>query len=140
MHGRFLLACLASILGALATADVTNTPSAPPDLNTTQVSVLSANEVVEILDQTSEWYRSLGVQQSSSLQPSEVLILYANRQIADKVVELVVELARADAELLSSEANAAQASADKSAAVTLNHQRDQLAAQRQLIQQEMATD
>src|SRR5207248_232603 len=55
-------------------------------------------------------------------------------------VELVVELARADAELLSSEANAAQASADKSAAVTLNHQRDQLAAQRQLIQQEMATD
>ena len=140
MRGRILLACIASILGALATADVTNTPPAPPNLNTAQVSVLSANEVVEILDQTSEWYRSLGLQQQNSLQPSEVLILYANRQIADKVVELVVELARANAELLSSEASAAQASADKSAAVSLNHQRDQLAAQRQSIQQEIAAD
>ncbi|HEV7358676.1 MAG TPA: hypothetical protein VGN99_11845 [Steroidobacteraceae bacterium] len=140
MRGRILLACIASIFGAVATADVTNTPAAPPNLNTTQVSVLSANEVVEILDQTSEWYRSLGLQQQNSPQPSEVLILYANRQIADKVVELVVELARADAELLSSEANAAQASADKSAAVSLNRQRDQLAAQRQSIQQEIAAD
>jgi hypothetical protein len=140
MRGRILLACIASILGALASADATNTPSTPPNLNATQVSVLSANEVVEILDQTSEWYRSLGLQQQSSLQPSEVLILYANRQIADKVVELVVELARANAELLSSEASAAQASADKSAAVSLNHQRDQLAAQRQSIQQEIAAD
>lgn len=140
MPGRILLASIASILGALATADVTNTPSPPPNLNTTQVSVLSANEVVEILDRTSEWYRSLGLQQQNFLQPSEVLILYANRQIADKAVELVVELARADAELLSSEANAAQASADKSAAVSLSHQRDQLAAQRQSIQQEIAAD
>src|SRR5882724_1845092 len=118
MRGRIPLACIASIFGALAAADVPNPPAAPPNLNTTQVSVLSANEVVEILDQTSEWYRSLGLQQQNYLQPSEVLILYANRQIADKVVELVVELARANAELLSSEANAAQASADKSAAVS----------------------
>ena len=139
MRGRILLASIASILVALAGAQ-TNTPSAPPNLNTAQVSVLSASEVVEILDQTSEWYRSLGLQQQNSPQPSEVLIQYANRQIADKVVELVVELARADAELLSSEANAAQASADKSAAVSLNHQRDQLAAQRQSIQQEIAAD
>src|SRR5450755_2024269 len=131
MRGRLLLASIAPILGALATADVTPTPSAAPNLNTTQVSVLSAKEVVETLDQSSEWYRSLGLQQQDSLQPSEVLILYANRQIADKVIELVVELARADAELLSSEAGAAQASADKSAAVSLNHQRDQLATQRQ---------
>jgi hypothetical protein len=106
----------------------------------TQVSVLSASEVVQILDQTSEWYRSLGLQQQNSLQPSEVLILYGNRQIADKVVELVVELARADAELLSSEASAAQANAEKSAAVSLNQQREQLAAQRQSIQQEITAD
>src|SRR5882757_5908990 len=139
MRGRILLTCIASILGALAIAE-TNSPVAPPNLNTAQVSVLSANEVVEILDQTSEWYRSLGLQQQNSLQPSEVLILYANRQIADKVVELVVELARANAELLSSEASTAQASADKSAAVSLNHQREQIAAQRESIQQEIAAD
>jgi Mechanosensitive ion channel len=114
--------------------------SAPASLDMTQVSVLSASEVVQILDQTSEWYRSLGLQQQNSLQPSEVLILYGNRQIADKVVELVVELARADAELLSSEASAAQANAEKSAAVSLNQQREQLAAQRQSIQQEITAD
>jgi small-conductance mechanosensitive channel len=140
MLARFLLASVASLLGALAAADAVSPTAAPPNLNATQVSVLSASEVVEILDRTSEWYRTLGLPQQNFLQPSEVLILYANRQIADKVVDLVVELARADAELLSSEANAAQASADKSAATSLKQQRDQLAAQRQSIQQEIAAD
>ena len=140
MLARFLLASVASLLGALAAADGVSPPAAPPNLNTTQVSVLSASEVVEILDRTSEWYRTLGLSQQNSLQPSEVLILYANRQIADKVVDLVVELARADAELLSSEANAAQASAEKSAATSLKQQRDQLAAQRLSIQREIAAD
>ena len=95
---------------------------------------------MQILDQTSEWYRALGLPQQNSLQPSEVLILYANRQIADKVVELVIELARADAELLSSEATAAQAITDKSAVASLDQQREQLASQRQSIQQEIAAD
>ncbi len=153
MLGRFLLASIA-ILGALAAAGApapaasragapaaAATPAAAPaSLNTTQVSVLSADQVVQILDQTSEWYRTLGLSQDNILQPSEVLILYGNRQIADKVIELVIELARADAELLSSEANAAQASADKSAVAALNQQREQLAAQHQSIQQEIAAD
>ena len=140
MLARFLVAFITSILVAHAAADAANPSAAQPNINATQVSVLSASEVVEILDQTSGWYRTLGLAQQNSLQPSEVLILYANRQIADKVVGLVVELARADAELLSSEANAPQASADKSAAVSLSQQRDQLAAQRQSIQQEIAAD
>ncbi|HTB88637.1 MAG TPA: hypothetical protein VK743_11815 [Steroidobacteraceae bacterium] len=140
MLARFLLASVVSLVGALAAAGAASPPTAPSTLNTTQVSVLSASEVVEILDQASEWYRALGLPQQNSLQPSEVLILYANRQIADKVVDLVVELARANAELLSSEANAARATADKSAAASLKQQRDQLAAQRQSIQQEIAAD
>jgi small-conductance mechanosensitive channel len=143
MLARFLLGFTASLLGTVAVAvapDVALPPAAAASLNATQVSVLTANEVVQILDQTSEWYRALGQAQQGSLQPSEVLILYANRQIADTVVDLVVQLARADAELLSSEANAAQASADKSAAASLNQQRRQLAAQRQSIQQEIAAD
>jgi small-conductance mechanosensitive channel len=140
MLGRFLLALIASSLAALAAADAVSPPAAPPNLNTTQVAVLSASEVVEILDQTSEWYRTLGLAQQNSLQPSEILILYANRQIADKVVDLVVELARADAELLSSEANAAQVSADKSAAASLDQQHAKIAAERQSIQQEIAAD
>src|ERR1700722_9451846 len=140
MLARFLLASVVSLVGALAAAGAASPPTAPSTLNTTQVSVLSASEVVEILDQTSEWYRTLGLPQQNSLQPSEILILYANRQIADKVVDLVVELARADAELLSSEASAAQVSADKSAAASLDQQRVKIAAERQAIQQEIAAD
>jgi small-conductance mechanosensitive channel len=167
MLGRFVLASIVSLFGVLAGAGAlaaagtarppaaqanppaaqtsppaaqTNPPAAPASLNTSQVSVLSAGEVVQILDQTSEWYRALGLQQQNSLQPSEILILYANRQIADKVVDLVIELARADAELLSSEAAAAQASAEKSAGASLNQQREQLATQRQSIQLEIAAD
>jgi small-conductance mechanosensitive channel len=140
MLDRFLLALIASSLAALAAADAVSPPAAPPNLNTTQVAVLSASEVVEILDQTSEWYRTLGLAQQNSLQPSEILILYANRQIADKVVDLVIELARADAELLSSEANAGQVSADKSAAASLDQQRAKIAAERQSIQREIAAD
>jgi small-conductance mechanosensitive channel len=154
MLRRFAFASIASILGVLAAADAatpaaapvnaaapqTKPPAAQAGFNAAQVSVLSASEVVQILDQTSEWYRTLGLQQQNAVQPSEVLILYGNRQIADKVIDLVIELAHADAELLSSEANAAQTSADKSAVASLNQQREQIAAQHQSIQQEIAAD
>jgi len=134
---RRILPALIVCTGAFAATGV-GTPDAPPSVATTQVSVLTASEVVQILDQTSDWYRTLGMLQQNASQPSDVLILYANRQIADKVVELAIELARADAELLSSEANTAQQNADKSALTAFNQRRDELQAQRQSIQQEIA--
>src|ERR1700758_5056162 len=71
------------------------------------VSILTGDQVVQILDETVEWYRTLGAQQQTATQPSDLLILYANQQTADKVVGLAFELARANAELLSSEAETA---------------------------------
>ena len=133
----------ALLAGALAYGSdpaATQTPGAAPNAPAIEVSVLSADQVVEILDQTSEWYRTLEPQQQNAAQPGEVLILYANRQIADKVVDLAVELARADAELLSSEANSAQTTAEKSAVSSLNEQRSLLQSQRESIQQEIAAD
>jgi small-conductance mechanosensitive channel len=67
-------------------------------------AVMTGEQVVQILDETVDWYRMLGVQQQSATQPSDLLILYANRRAADRVVELAFELARANAELLSSQA------------------------------------
>jgi small-conductance mechanosensitive channel len=67
-------------------------------------AVMNGEQVIRILDETVNWYRMLGVQQQSSTQPSDLLILYANRQTADRVVALAFELARANAELLSSQA------------------------------------
>src|SRR5580698_7152908 len=70
-----------------------------------RVAVLTGAQVIQILDDTVEWYRALGTQQENATQPSDLLILFANRQTADKVVSLAFDIARANAELLSSEAD-----------------------------------
>ena len=103
-----------------------------------RVAVLTADQVIQVLDQTVDWYRTLGAQQQNATQPSDLLILFGNRQTADKVVSLVFELARANAELLSSEAGTAASAADLQAPQTLDRQLAQLDAQRQSIRQEMA--
>ncbi len=94
-------------------------------------AVMTGDQVIRILDETVDWYRMLGVQQQASTQPSDLLILYANRQTADRVVALAFELARANAELLSSQAESEPAKpADPSAEVA--HDRSLEAKQREL--------
>lgn len=73
-----------------------------------QRAVMTGEQVVQILDETVDWYRTLGTQQQAATQPSDLLILYANRQTADKVMALAFEIARANAELISSEAGVKQ--------------------------------
>jgi len=59
-----------------------------------QVAVLNGNQIIQILDQTVQWYRTLGAQQQSSSQPSDLLIYYANQQTASQVVALAFDIAR----------------------------------------------
>ena len=73
---------------AFAAAATVGTPSS-------HVSVLNGDQVVQILDETVDWYRTLGAQQQSATQPSDLLIFYANQQTAAKVIGLAFELARA---------------------------------------------
>src|SRR5580704_4874116 len=81
-------------------------PEAPTGVAASpNVAVLNGNQIVQILDQTVQWYRTLGAQQQSSSQPSDLLIYYANQQTASQVVALAFDIARANAELLSSEAS-----------------------------------
>ena len=101
-----------------------------------RVSVLTGQQVIQILDETVDWYRTLGTQQQNATQPSDLLILFANRQTADQVIGLAFEIARANAELLSSEAGSAPAG-DASSPQSLAQQQAQLEAQRQSIQQEI---
>jgi small-conductance mechanosensitive channel len=106
------------------------------------VSVLSGDQVVQILDETVDWYRTLGAQQQSATQPSDLLILYANQQTADKVIGLAFEIARANAELLSSEASSAADTAtdSTSSAQALSEQQKRLDAQHKAIEDEIAAD
>src|SRR5450631_4207401 len=89
--------------------------AARPQAANTHVSVLTAGQVIQILDDTVEWYRALGTQQQNATQPSDLLILFANRQTADKVVSLAFDIARANAELLSSEAGSQAAASGTTA-------------------------
>lgn len=130
MHrlGKWLL------LGACALAPYGACSAAAPS----RVSVLSGAQVIQILDDTVEWYRALGTQQENATQPSDLLILFANRQTADKVVSLAFDIARANAELLSSEADSDSDALSQSQ--THSQQQAQLDREQQSIQQEMATE
>ena len=119
-------------------ADVGARPTPSPER--AGVSVLTAGQAVQILDETVDWYRTLGTQQQHATQPSDLLILFANRQIADKAVGLAFDIARANAELLSSEASSARGAENASAQQSLTQQQSALDAQRASIEQEMAAD
>lgn len=97
-------------------------------------AVMTADQVIEVLDETVDWYRMLGTQQQAAAQPSELLILYANRQAADRVMATAFEIARANAELLSSEAGAARARAEEASPESLTNTRKRLDAQRADLQ------
>lgn len=101
-------------------------------------AVMTGDQIVEILDDTVDWYRTLGTQQQAATHPSDLLILYANRQIGEKVIALAFEIARANAELISSEAGAnRQVEAEGRTAAenrSLEHMKQQLDQQRGEIQ------
>ena len=109
-----------------------------PAGSNSRVSVLSAEQVIQILDESVDWYRTLGTQQQNATQPSDLLILFANRETADQVVGLAIELARANAELLSSEASAGQTASAASSPQSLSQQQAQLDAERASIAAEIA--
>ena len=130
-----LLAAFSIYGGSPHAADPGNSPAvAAPE---SHVAVLTGAQVVQILDDTVDWYRTLGTQQQNATQPSDQLILFANRQTADKVIALAFDIARANAELLSSEANSGKSAANVSAQQSLGQQQAQLDAQRLSIQQKI---
>src|SRR5262249_56092890 len=111
---RIALLCLSATFAPCVLAqDAPATAVAAPAASR---AVMTGDQVIRILDETVDWYRMLGVQQQSATQPSDLLILYANRQTADRVVALAFELARANAELLSSQAEIEPAKASNPSA------------------------
>jgi len=136
-----LLTAGALLDGAIAADAPGSSPAAPPAQAITSRAVMTGEQVVRILDETVDWYRTLGAQQQSATQPSDLLILYANRQIADRAIGLAFEIARANAELLSSEADVAQKAAADAASSpqALQRVQQQLDGRRAKIQAEIAS-
>ncbi len=136
-HGLVPTALLGLCLAGAAAADEPAQPAVPAA--PAHVSVLSGDQVIQILDETVEWYRTLGTQQQTASQPSDLLILYANQQTANQVIGLAFEIARANAELLSSEASNAPSAPDaaSSSAQAIDGLQKKLQAQRQVVQSEI---
>jgi hypothetical protein len=105
-----------------------------------QVAVLNSKQVIEILDDTVDWYRTLATQQQAATQPSDLLILYANRQTANDVVALAFDIARANAELLSSEEGTAPASGTASSADAFAQETSDVDAQVENLQKDLKRD
>ncbi|HLK32835.1 MAG TPA: mechanosensitive ion channel family protein [Terriglobales bacterium] len=57
--------------------------------------------MISYLNQTIVWYRQLTVQQEIATEPSDIVFLNQNRQLADQVVRLSFDFARAEAQLLA---------------------------------------
>jgi small-conductance mechanosensitive channel len=75
--------------------------------------------IVPFLNQNIVWYRDLTQQQQLATEPSDVLFFNDNRQIAEQVVRLAFEYARARAQALAAQPTAPANSANASPYQTL---------------------
>ena len=133
----YLRTCVITLAFLTAGGAAASVTDAPADA---RVSVLKSKQVIEILDDTVNWYRTLATQQQAATQPSDLLILYANRQIANAVVGLAFDIARANAELLSSEENAESADAPASSADRLAQENTEVDTQVENLQKDLKRD
>ena len=91
-----------------------------------------------MLDETVDWYRTLGAQQQIADEPGDLLIVSENRQIAGHVVGLAFEVARASADqLVDSATSAASVNQGNDSAQTLAARQHKLDAQVLSVQQEI---
>jgi small-conductance mechanosensitive channel len=63
---------------------------------------LDASRIIPFLDQTLTWFRQMMVDQQVADDPSEVTIVSDNRQLANQIVRLSFDFARAEADALAS--------------------------------------
>jgi len=104
----------------------------------TVAAPMTAEEVIQVLNQTVDWYRTLGIQQQAANEPSDLLILYDNRQTATQAVRLAFEIARASAEALANHSSAASGAGGASVAASpLNELQKKQDALAQNVQSEL---
>jgi small-conductance mechanosensitive channel len=120
-------------------AAVPATPAAVP-ATPTVAAPMTGPKVIDLLDKTIDWYRTLGIQQQAATEPSDLLILYDNRQTANQVLALAFEIARADAEILAKQPESKDATGTSASSQSLTQLQDKFAAQSAAVQTQMDSD
>ena len=98
---------------------------------------MTGPQVVQVLDQTIDWYRTLGVQQQVSNEPSDLLILHDNRQTANQVVASAFEAARANAEILARQPGPKDTEGASASSQSLSQLQNKFAAKGTEVQNEL---
>jgi len=98
---------------------------------------MTGEQIIQLLDQSVDWYRTLGIQQQAANQPSDLLILYDNRQTASQVIGLAFEIARANAEILAKQPAPKDAGGDSASSQTLTQLQSKYSTQGALVQTEL---
>jgi small-conductance mechanosensitive channel len=126
---HLILALTLSVPAPIAWAQPAST--APP---------MTAPQIIQVLDQTIDWYRTLGIAQQAANEPSDLLILYDNRQAANRVMALAFEIARSNAELLAKQPAAPSSGDAATAAQSLLALQNKFIAQGATVQAELEAD
>jgi small-conductance mechanosensitive channel len=129
------------VLTALGSAPALSAaaPDAPPAASS-MTAPMTGPQVIQVLDQTIDWYRTLGIQQQAAGEPSDLLILYDNRQIANQVIGLAFEVARANAEILAKQPGSKALDGESASAQSLSQLQNKFAAQGATVQAELDAD
>jgi small-conductance mechanosensitive channel len=90
--------CVVGFVSVATAAAPQNPPSAP----------LTSGQVLQFLDQAIDWYHGLSLQQQIATTPTDLAILYDNRQVAAQAVRLAFEFARAEAAFIVDASPASQ--------------------------------
>jgi small-conductance mechanosensitive channel len=98
---------------------------------------MTAPQVIQLLDKTIDWYRTLGIQQQAASEPSDLLILYDNRQAANRVMSLAFEIARDNAEVLAKQPSAPNSPDAASASQSLSSLQNKFTTQGLGVQSEL---
>jgi hypothetical protein len=104
---------------------------------------VSPTQLIQFLNQTINWYHQVIIQQEIATEPEEQLTLYDNRQIANQVVRLAFDFARAQAETIAelpSSKQAAESGTSLPQYETLRRMQAKLDQQYQDTQQELDSD
>ena len=72
------------------------------------------SRVLPFLERTIQWYRQLSVEQQIATDPNDLIVVNDNRQVADQVVRLAFDYARAQADLAGKPRSTQAASAQRS--------------------------
>ena len=86
-----LLSLAAPLILAFGTAFSQAAPPSAPE----------PSDIIQFLSQTINWYRQLNVEHQIATEPSDILVINDDRQLADQAVRLSFEFARAEAQALS---------------------------------------